>query len=443
MSVGITPAILAAAQGGGIDVAFAPLMTTLALQKGSGSATFTRASSGTVPDASWNWQSMASNIHRLWGGTWSGSSWSATGVTSTSKLGVTWFNQNGFGLLLEPSRTNTILYGRALTTWGKAADVTLTNNQTGIDGAANAATLYSAGGTAGWSTAYKISSQPSNTFSSSAFCKKDPAPGGFLCKSDGATGGVRMGYNPVDGSTHLITNWTGVDYGSTQHGDWFRPFVVFTDSNAIYVMHVALGNTPWNLTYTFTGPINVVTDANQLEVGYAPTCPIYTTSAAVTRAAETLKWPATNNLNATSGVLIVDTELPFLKDTSLLSSGTMGLVSLTASAASLCYYDFSAQAFKATDGTNTASVAAVPARGKRYRIAVRWDTTANQLQIGCKNITDSGPWSWGTVTAFAGSFAGSDGNITLGVGIPESILIPNMMILRKIQSTSTIQGIFT
>ncbi|MBF0426614.1 MAG: hypothetical protein HQL66_12435, partial [Magnetococcales bacterium] len=49
---------------------------------------------------------------------------------------------------------------------------------------------------------------------------------------------------------------------------------------------------------------------------------------------------------------------------------------------------------------------------------------------------------WGTATAFAGSFAGSDGNITLGVGIPESILIANVMILRNIQPIKIITGIF-
>ncbi|MBF0427142.1 MAG: hypothetical protein HQL66_15120, partial [Magnetococcales bacterium] len=326
MSVGIVhpvaSALLAATPP---PVLFCPDFTNLSLRTGQGSATFTRASSGTVPDANWTWQSMANNIHRLMRGTWSGSAWSAPGVTTTNRLGMTWFDQDGFGLLLEPSRTNNVVYGRSLTTWLKAADVTLTTNQTGIDGAANAATLYSAGGTAGWSAAYKSSSLISGNYVSSCFCRIDTSSGGFLAKSDGATGGVRMGHDPGNGSSHLITNWSGFDYGTLPCGpSWYRPYVAFTDSGAIYTVHVALGNTPWNITYTFTDPINMVVDANQLEAGYAPTTPIYTTSAWTSRASETLKWPATNNLNATSGVLVVETELPFLRDASLLSSGTMG-----------------------------------------------------------------------------------------------------------------------
>ncbi|MBF0424338.1 MAG: hypothetical protein HQL66_00755 [Magnetococcales bacterium] len=443
-----------ASGGGKATPLFCPNFVDLSLRAGQGAATFTRASTGTVFDANWALKSMSTNVHRLQGGIWSGSAWSAPGVTSTSKLGVTWFDQNGFGLLLEPTRTNYIYASTQDQGGNNPQNVnleTFANIGTGIDGGAclrlgkpqgwgwysarwsGVNGVFPAGTPAAAQAIYKIIAGDNPHFS-------------YMQVLGGASSS-QFYHDPYSKTCH-VTGDASIDADVTELGT--TGFIRATECHIpsgedyAYLEHLIDGGaTHWTFNSGGTGATTIDSAHVQVEAGHGVSTPIVTGISAVTRASEALRWPATGNVNGASGVLIVELELPFLKDTSLLSSGAMGLVSLTGSAASLCYYDFAAQAFKATDGSNSASIAAVPARGKRFRVAVRWDVATNQLQIGCKNITDPGAWSWGTVTSFAGSFAGSDGYITLGVGIPESILIANAMILGSVQSTVAIQGDFS
>ncbi|MBF0426044.1 MAG: hypothetical protein HQL66_09550 [Magnetococcales bacterium] len=237
-----------------------------------------------------------------------------------------------------------------------------------------------------------------------------------------------------------------LDYGSENtkilYGNWYRAFSTLSSNAAggVGINLMCYGSTLWTPT-PYTGNGHLIADAVQIERGSGATTPIHTTSAWTSRASETCKWPSTGNLLMGSGTLVVEVAFPFLKDTSLLSSGTLGIISLSGNAASVLYYDFSAQAFSSSDGTHIAMVAAVPAREQRWRLAVLWDSTNNRLQLGAKNVTTQAAWSWGTATAYAGSFA-SNAFISLGIGIPEAILIANVMILRQAKPTSEIEARF-
>ncbi|MBF0423177.1 MAG: hypothetical protein HQL73_09320 [Magnetococcales bacterium] len=423
-------------------VTFAPTLLTLDTHEGRGSCTFSRASSATVKQASHIWVEVGSHVHRVWGGTYAGGVWSAVGVTTAIHHGVTWYDQNGFGLLIEPSRTNYVYYSRRYSgcLWS-VNNRTVSQTAVGIDGIANSAVAITQ------TTWYAVNQTEYYSLSgnvvASFFVKKDvTASNYFGAVSHGASTYISSVQEnlAIDNGANSSFSLVGTPtFSMSLVGDWWhiRHGGSFT-GHISYGFYPAIGgSTRWTWADQGQTP-TVICDNMQVEVGLGATTPIFTTSSLVTRAGEACKWPAAGNYSDTSGTLICEMELPFLQSAAFVTTGTMGLVSLSGSATSLAYYDFAAQAFKTTDGTNTSSVAAVPTCGKRWRIAVRWKAATNEVQIGAKNISDSGSWSWSSVATYDGDFA-SDGYISLGVGIPESIVIANVMILSAAKTTTEIE----
>ncbi|MBF0136138.1 MAG: hypothetical protein H7833_05780 [Magnetococcus sp. DMHC-1] len=418
------------------------------LRVGSGTGTFTRASSATVKQASHIWVEVGSHVHRVWGGTYAGGVWSAAGVTTAIHHGVTWYDQDGFGLLIEPSRTNYTYYSRNYSGYmWSGSNVSISQTATGIDGVANSAVAVTQTAWFGirQTEYYTLQGKVVTSF----FVKKDVTATNYFgfCQHvastyidtaqpdlaiDNGTYSLTAVNPPVGTPTFtmsLVGDWWHIRHGGSYTGHYQ------------YGFYPAIGgSTRWNWANQGQTP-TVICDNMQVEVGVGSTTPIFTTSSILTRAGEVCKWPSAGNYSDSAGTLILEMELPFLQSSVFVTTGSVGLVSLSGSAASLACYDFAAQAFKTTDGTNTASVAAVPTCGKRWRIAVRWQAATNEMQIGAKNISDSGSWSWSSVATYDGAFV-SDTYITLGAGVAESVVIANVMILSAAQTVGEIEEEF-
>ncbi|MBF0176511.1 MAG: hypothetical protein HQL63_06650, partial [Magnetococcales bacterium] len=181
-------------------------------QVGNGTGTFERASSATVKQSSHVWVEVGSHIHRVWNGTYD-NGWSAPGITTTTHYNVTWYNQDGFGLLLEPSRTNHVTWGRDLTQsyWSKS-DVSVTFDQVGIEGVVNSASKATDTNTAAFGLLYQQTNRPQDhSVAWSVFNKIDATAGGWVHQIGGDDNPDRACVDsyPVEGTYNAATAQTG------------------------------------------------------------------------------------------------------------------------------------------------------------------------------------------------------------------------------------------
>jgi hypothetical protein len=161
-------------------------------------------------------------------------------------------NPTSNGLLIEEARTNRLLWNRDATdaAWVKT-DVTAAKDQTGIDGVANAASSLTS--TADNGTCIQTITLASGSRTGSVFLKRITG-----------TGNVQVS---LDGST-----WSTVDLSDTE---WRRIVLSGTVTNPTVGIRIAVSGDA------------VAMDYGQVEDGAFATSPILTTTASVTRSADT------------------------------------------------------------------------------------------------------------------------------------------------------------
>jgi hypothetical protein len=214
------------------------------------------------------------------------------------------------GYLDEPESTNLLLSSRLLDdadgNWGAAAeDPNCTQNETGVDGVANTAWTHTdseAGGQAYIIQTYAKAADDDSDYTASVFIKKQASashyPGLCLIFSGGTTS---YGIVIVDAVNGALVDGTGFEpSGSSIEsvGDWWRVSVTQPDVNADctavgFRIYTAIAN-------AFDGGLDnaaqgtTVFDFAQLENASVPTSPIYTTSTAVTRPADSFSLTMTD-----------------------------------------------------------------------------------------------------------------------------------------------------
>ena len=200
--------------------------------------TIARASSGFVDDTTGLWTSVGSNLLR----------------------------RSNKGVLIEEARTNNLLQCRDMTNaaWVKGATMTVAQNQTGIDGTANSATLVTGGAVSGTNTVLQTITLGSATDTYSVWLKRVSGSGTINITGNGGT------------------VWTPAAVTTT----WTKFAVTATLVNPVCGIQI------------ITDTDSVAVDFNQLEGGAFSTSPILTTTVAVTRAADNI------NLTSVTGVTL-------------------------------------------------------------------------------------------------------------------------------------------
>lgn len=247
---------------------YAPLTHSLTLTRGTGSATYTRATTAWEFDNESKLVPVPSGIPRFGGARFNGTD--------------TWYNTDSGGSPIsaasllgyhsEGARTNSLLYSRDLTNaaWAKT-NVTATKSP-GIDGAATSGSTLTAG--ADNATILQTLTLASAARSSSAYVKRRTGTGTISFTRNG-------GSNWTD-ITSLINSstWTRVKIENTSVTNPSVGFLIATSGDSIDV------------------------DVVQDEAGAFSSSPIVTTTAAVTRNVDLLSYATAGNASNTVGTCL-------------------------------------------------------------------------------------------------------------------------------------------
>jgi hypothetical protein len=263
--------------GGGSDLLFhAPLLTSTALLKGLGSATFTRATTATVwgYDASDNWGllTIPSGEPRFGGARYLGS-----GVWSdTLSTGVAIPDSTLLGYLSEALRFNITHWNRDLTNaeWVKT-NCTAAKDQTGIDNTTNSASSLTA--TAGNATCLQTLTRSSVQRILGCWIKRITGSGTINMTYD--NGGT---WTPVT----VTSSWTRVSIPAVTSANPVFGFQIVTNGDAIAVDYV------------------------QHEEAAFLSSDIATTTATVTRNADILTYSPTGNIDKDKGTMYAEHTTP-------------------------------------------------------------------------------------------------------------------------------------
>jgi hypothetical protein len=206
-------------------------------------------------------------------------------------------NATAAGLLLEPvAATNIVKYSNDLTNaaWTKGATITVAETQTGVDGVANAATLVTGGAVSATNTVLQSITLASSTRKQSAYVKGVTVTGAINMTTDGGTTWVALSssncFNPAGVGTAPATGqavWLRCSFSQATVTNPNVGFQVVNLNDAVAVQYV------------------------DNETGTYATSAIPTTSASVTRAAESLtSTPSALGWSDTTGTLIVEGTFP-------------------------------------------------------------------------------------------------------------------------------------
>lgn len=252
------------------------------LTSGTGTATptFTRASSANYfPAGGGNLASVATNVAAFTDG----------------------------GVQIEESRTNDLKYNRDYTqSWWVKTNVSVSKDQTGIDGVANSCCLLDDSSGSQYGLVHKTITitDDSNSHCFSAYIKKDADTSRFPEVQLKTTGGtvveLKVGINTSTGAiverTATGTVSSSIHAVTVDGVDWWRVVLVIannTTGNTSIVAQIypAVGTVIGVVDVAATGTI--VVDHMQLELNQKfPSSPIETGAASVTRAASYLNYPA-------------------------------------------------------------------------------------------------------------------------------------------------------
>jgi hypothetical protein len=276
---------------------------------GTGDLTFTRASTATRVNEDGLIESVATGVPRID------------------------FTGGGCGkLLLEPQRTNSILYSEQFDNayWTKSASTITSNSTTALDGTLSADTLLANGVSSAHSVAApSMSFALATSYSVSVFVKK--GTNDFIQLFTGAAiGGMFANFNINAGTVGTVGTITGSNPTSsiTNFGNgWYRCTMNFTAfvAGSTVVKFVIVSSASASREETNTLATSVILWGAQLELGSYPTSYTPTTTTAVTRVADSASKTGISSLiGQTEGTLYVDfvAETPFENRRISLSDGS-------------------------------------------------------------------------------------------------------------------------
>jgi hypothetical protein len=210
-------------------------------------------------------------------------------------------------LLLEPQRTNLVLYSQEFDNagWTKLRLTISANNAVSPDGTTNADKLQEIDGVTGDKQVSQVFSQTAGAKSYSVFAKKSERSNFSLVTSGGGLAGDTTIFNLTNGS---VTSGAGAitSYGN----DWYRctQFFTTTDNTSVTVRTrlISGGST----SYAGVGGYGLFVYGAQLEVGAYATSYIPTTTASVTRNVDSVTRTASSAvIGQTEGVVFFDVNI--------------------------------------------------------------------------------------------------------------------------------------
>jgi hypothetical protein len=282
----------------------------------------------------------------------------------TDSSGVAIPDATMLGAHIDPeSKTNNLLWCRDLTNaaWVKT-NATAAKTQTGIDAVANSCSLLTAGA-------------DNATILQTITAASTPACSGFWVKRSVGTGNI------------FFTRNGGVD--------WIDITSLINSSTftCVKIENTSVTNPQVGFKIAASGDA-IIVDAGLNHAGTTLTLPIFTTSAAVTRAAEVLTYQTTSNFSDTAGTILATYKPTY--DTyasgSIVGSSTRGL-----------YASTSNSGVQALDGTNT--------------INGPTGTPSGQIKIGAR-------WSGSSLQCFALDSFGSAGSYDGGFNLSTIGILP-------------------
>ena len=259
---------------------------------------------------------------------------------------------NLLGFRREAAATNNLLYSRDLSNaaWSTKTNITADKTATGLDGIANTATTLTA------SAADAIILQPTSGIASAARCAS-----AYVKRR---TGTGTISFTQDGGST-----WTDIT-SQTNSSTWSRVHITATLANPSVGFKIS----------TSGDAIDV--DCVQNEPGAVATSPIVTTTATITRNADSLTFQTAGNWSDTAGTAYIEVQPLSWVAGGAIGSATNGLLLSAANSGAT-----------ASDGTNTAN-GPVGTPSGREKLAMRWGagamTVASGGEVGTPGTYDGG-----------------------------------------------------
>ena len=230
-------------------------------------------------------------------------------------------------LLLEPQRTNLIPYSESLSNWTSTNISALDNQAISPDGTLNASKVFANVGTGAKSFYQLLSVTSSQPYVFSVFLKKSEYKNAML-RIGGQSGSPYVIY---DLDTQSVVSESGVSSTKIEsyNNDWYRVSAIITTSGTVYAPNIfflpdnnyTIGsqNIP---EFNGDGVSGGFAWGAMLEQGSYPTSYIKTTSAAVTRAAETCN-------NSGDAATFNDSEGVLMAESSFIANdGTLKYITL-------------------------------------------------------------------------------------------------------------------
>ena len=334
---------------------------SLALTAGTGSATFTRATTAWTKLSTGLWAQVGTGVAR--------SCYTGNGTT----VGVYG------GYFAEGAATNLCLQSRDMTnaSWTKVT-MTAALDQTGIDGGANTASSLTA--TAGAATCLQTITEAATASALSMFIKRITGVGTVTIQQGAST-------SEISGSLNSST-YTRVELDAT-------------------VLNPAIGIS------LGTNGDKIAVDMVQFENSTtgAATSPIPTTTVAVTRNSDLLTYPVAGNIADTAGTAFAQCFVP-----NTLSSGTHGIIADGSGVASYPLAITSGPQVGCYDGTGVVNATGNITVGASFKAAANWTGATRNVY---RNGTNKGTGAYdGTITPAAlniGAWSGAASGTLYGM----------------------------
>lgn len=402
-------------------------------------ATFTRASTGLYRDSDGILTERASNTIRT--------EYDASGAF--------------LGYLFEPAETNVLLRSTnfAHGDWTKSSSASVAASAiTAPDGSSDAETITDPGGagsgilnTARLFQIIAIANDSTNWTASIFIAKTSATPAALPIFNLGFLGGTSKNaftaIDPSDGSTGYPTD-TGVIGASAadsviveDYGLWWRLSTTYANNSSgnnqglVRLLPAATTGLTSGFDATLAGSADVW-QADLVNAG-AESSPIVTTSASVTRAADTLPWAANAGFNASEGFLIGDMRVarrpslivaPFSTGVFSVKTTKLSLMRAIQKSGGSSVHRLTMENDGGTDAyVDTGDISS-------FRFAARWDSN---IQAGY----DSGSgFSWGAARSKVA--LNDDGVINVAVEPNGSIWLKNLALFNRGLSAAEIGRIF-
>lgn len=328
--------------------------------------------------------------------------YAASGAVSSAASNEARFEDAG--LLIEEARTNFLTYSEDISqaVWSFNLDGVskLSNDAAAPDGNTTADALQELADTGNHSTFNYPSSAVANTTTHafSMFVKHVTRDRARLGPGGNAFVSAYGDYDLSAGS--LLATGAGAVSAAIESsvGTWYKVIVIDVSANTDGGAFVGMLDDSSNTSYDGATDKEVLFWGAQVEAGAFPTSYIATTTAAVARSADFLSYDDDTVVEDAAGSI-------YLEYTPLWNDGdgvSAVLVNITDALAGVLH--ISSDTLTISDGTNTATHTQTFVRGTTYKIAARWDSSSNEIQL----IVNG---SAGTAGTYDGAFPRTAGTL--------------------------------